>query len=449
VQSVLPQDDALIEYVRYEHYLGKYASEPRYGAVVFAAVGNPVWVPLGPAEELEKLVASYQKSVQGKTDGDTLKTDLRELHDRLWLPVEHVLPRPCRRVILSPDGQVNFVSFATLLDSEGHFLAERYDMQYVASGRDLLREVPQPPSDRPTVVVFANPDFALAENLLPALADGALPSIAVDAGSVRGTEKRDLEDHNSFYPLPGTQQECDRLKEAFSGWSWRTEAFTGPQASKAALRQVHSPYVLHLATHGFFEPAAPSDTKTPEELPLSFRRDVTRSKFFQNPMHRSGLALAAAQSTLDAWRQGNAPPVVNDGMVTAEDVAALDLKGTWLVTLSACDTGSGEAKAGEGVLGLRRGFVQAGAQNLLMTLWPINDQVTVQIMIDFYEAAHQSGNAAQALAEVQRDWLVALRVKGEKFDKVKVRVKGALNGPGLAAAVRFAGPFILSAQGKP
>jgi hypothetical protein len=81
---------------------------------------------------------------------------------------------------------------------------------------------------------------------------------------------------------------------------------------------------------------------------------VAKSKFFENPMHCSGLALARANVTLEAWQRGEAPPVENDGIVTAEDVAALDLKGTWLVTLSACDSGSGETKAGEGVLGLRR-----------------------------------------------------------------------------------------------
>jgi hypothetical protein len=83
-------------------------------------------------------------------------------------------------------------------------------------------------------------------------------------------------------------------------------------------------------------------------------------------------------------------------------------------------------------MGLRRGFIQAGAQNLLMTLWPISDEVTVQIMSDFYEAAHKSGNAPEALAEVQRDWLVKLRTE-----------------KGLAQAVNLAGPFIMSSQGKP
>ena len=149
-------------------------------------------------------------------------------------------------------------------------------------------------------------------------------------------------------------------------------------------------------------------------------------------MNCNGLALAGANSTLKAWKNGASPPAKDDGILTAEDVSTLDLKSTWLVTLSACDTGSGEARAGEGVMGLRRGFIQAGAQNLLMTLWPISDEVTVQIMSDFYEAAHKTGNAPEALADVQRDWLVKLRKEH-----------------GLVHAVRRAGPFIMSSQGKP
>ena len=151
----------------------------------------------------------------------------------------------------------------------------------------------------------------------------------------------------------------------------------------------------------------------------------------KNPMHRSGLALAGAQQTFSAWARGEVPPTENDGVVTAEEVGGLNLKGTWLVVLSACETGVGEARAGEGVLGLRRGFIQAGTKNLLMTLWPVADKETVRMMLDFYSAAQSSGNAPQALADVQRDSLVKLRQ-----DK------------GLWFAVNRAGPFILSSQGK-
>ena len=94
-------------------------------------------------------------------------------------------------------------------------------------------------------------------------------------------------------------------------------------------------------------------------------------------------ALAGAQDTLDAWKRGDVPDTGNDGIVTAEEVGGLKLGNTQLVVLSACDTGVGESRSGEGVMGLRRGFIQAGAQHLLMTLWPVTDKITPHIMVDF------------------------------------------------------------------
>lgn len=153
---------------------------------------------------------------------------------------------------------------------------------------------------------------------------------------------------------------------------------------------------------------------------------------FHNPMQRSGLAFAGAQLTLDAWKRGEIPDTENDGILMAQEVGMMDLKDTWLVVLSACDTGIGQAQAGEGVLGLRRGFVQAGAQNLLMTLWPVSDKYTVDLMKAFYEQAMKTKDAPGALASVQREFLIKLRKE---------------KNPVIAA--RLAGPFIMSFQGKP
>jgi CHAT domain-containing protein len=277
------------------------------------------------------------------------------------------------------------------------------------------------------VIGFANPDFTLSLSQTIAKPD----SESLNAAKGVMSENTDIEDLN-FGPLAATQTECDKLTSAFEAWHWKTDFFTGKDATKEALLGVHSPYILHLATHGFFAPEDRSDIKSIKQEPIRFESSVTKSKFFKNPMHRSGLAFAGAQTTLEAWKRGEVPPVENDGIVTAEDVAALDLKGTWLVTLSACDTGSGEAKAGEGVMGLRRGFMQAGTLNLLMTLWSVSDERTVQIISDFYEAVRKTTNPPQALANVQRDWLVKL-----------------CNKNGLARAVNLAGPFIMSSQGKP
>ena len=237
---------------------------------------------------------------------------------------------------------------------------------------------------------------------------------------------RDLEGI-SLPSLPGTEKESAKLEARAKKSGWQPQTYLGAKATEAELRKVNSPRILHLATHGFFLPEI--DLGKPKGA--GDAAEIPKGKLV-NPMHRSGLALAGAQRTLQAWAKGEVPPIENDGVVTAEEVGGLKLDGTWLVALSACDTGGGEARTGEGVMGLRRGFVQAGAQNLLMTLWPISDETTVQIMLDFYDAAFKSGNAPQALADTQRDWLVKLR---------KER--------GLLPAVQLAGPFIMSSQGKP
>ena len=102
------------------------------------------------------------------------------------------------------------------------------------------------------------------------------------------------------------------------------------------------------------------------------------------------------------------------------------------MTLSACDTGVGQALFGEGVLGLRRGFIKAGAQNLLMTLWPVADGMTASIMQDFYARAFATGKAAESLAAVQRDWLVKLRKETKNIE----------------TAIRLAGPFVMTSVGR-
>ncbi len=445
VQSALSKDETLVEVLHYSYYRGgKFAAhfekqyhyyrssgssyrssvsslyfpdtrfEARYGAVVIASDHEPKWVPLGRATEIEKNISLYQKSVRGKTDEATLSGVLRALYAQIWTPIEKALPAETKTVIISPDSALNFVSFATLIGSDDKFLAEKYFIRYVASGRDLLRLTKAAVNKQTTV--YANPDFG-SKSASPDSNRGT-------AVALRSIEMRDLQSI-SLPPLPGTAREAAALEKR-GGTS--TKVFVGANATEAQLRQVNSPQVLYLATHGFFLPEVDLGKSND---PSQSDQEIPKSKLV-NPMHRSGLALAGAQTTLQAWGRGEVPPTENDGIVTAEEVGGLKLDDTWLVVLSACDTGSGEARAGEGVMGLRRGFVEAGAQNLLMTLWPISDQTTVQIMLAFYDAAEKTHNAPQALADVQRDWLVKLRKEH-----------------GLLEAVRLAGPFIMSSQGKP
>ena len=429
VQGALAGDQVLVELLRYKHYMGKNKWETRYGALVIASRDEPKWIPLGAAAAIEKNVELYGKSVRGNTDETTLHSVLRSLHDQVWAPIEKALPAGAKTIILSPDGELNFISFATLLTPADEFLIEKYSIGYVASGRDLLRE--REASATELLAVFGNPDFGSKAELIAQQTETSSPL------AMRASEMRDF-GNMSLKALPGTEEECAGLKAQAEASGKPIRVFLGADATEAQLREINSPRILHLATHGFFLPES-KDEHGGEDRELGTGRmnligdaqkDQRTPVILKNPMHRSGLALAGAQRTLEAWAKGEAPPNDNDGIVTAEEVGGLKLKGTWLVVLSACDTGTGQAKAGEGVMGLRRGFIQAGAQNLLMTLWPISDETTVQIMLDFYDRAFASGNAPQSLLDVQRKWLVKLRKE-----------------KGLLYAVNRAGPFIMSSQG--
>ena len=425
VQSAIPNDGALIEYLHYMKYLGNQQGEERYGAIVLFSNGDPLWIPLAKSDRIETLVRQYGALVRSQMEEEELSENLQALYEAVFAPIVRALPSQTKRIIVSPDGQLNFISFATLLTEDNQFLAQKYDIQYVTTGRDLLG--PTNPSTARNVILFADPDFKFGPaTISPGPEDGS-STVASQSSLVR--ERNAMADL-TFTTLPATREESDELIKKFSGYGWKATVFTEDKATKEALLQIHSPYILHLATHGFF---VRDDANQTEPGPSSKeRQNIPQSRFFRNPMHGSGLAFTGAQSTVEAWKRNEVPPVENDGIVTAEDVSMLDLRGTWLVSLSACDTGLGEAKDGEGVLGLRRGFIEAGAQNLLMTLWAVSDEVTVQIMSDFYEAAHHSGNAPEALAEVQREWLLKIR-----------------KDHGLSMAVNLAGAFIMSSQSKP
>ena len=417
VLAALPPKTALVEFVRYHHHsVGGEAKESRYGAVLIQAGTDPLWLPLSrSAEELEATVAEYRQLVLGpeadrlfhldtgasQIAGGPIKPVLDELYQAVWEPIEKKLEPGIETIVISPDGPLNFVSFATLLKPDATFLAESHDLVYVSSGRDLLAASSASANER--VVLVGNPDFGTQAG--PAEAQ---PSVDEEESRAWGGVQ--------FQPLPFAETECRELDRLFQEGEGKVELVLGPQATEEFVRSVESPSVLHLATHGYF---------LPDQNFESYR-----SKYAQGAMYRNGLALAGAQSTVQNYRNGIAVLPDNDGLLTAAEVSAMNLQGTRLVTLSACNTGSGAAQTGEGVMGLRRGFVLAGARNLVFSLWPVADRETSAFMQDFYARA-DSQAAPLAMAQAQRDWLVRLRKEKS-----------------LGEAVRLAGPFVLTFQGE-
>jgi CHAT domain-containing protein len=191
-----------------------------------------------------------------------------------------------------------------------------------------------------------------------------------------------------FAPLSATEDEVNAIRAMFPS----AKVLSKSGARESELKRVTSPKFLHIATHGFF-------VENPVGL-IGSGADGTRgavpSIAKRNPLLRSGLAFAGANSRISGE---------DDGILTALEVTGLDLRGSRLVVLSACDTGMGEVKTGEGVFGLRRAFKLAGAESLVMSLWPVSDQVTKELMSGYYRNLKLGLGRGESLRRVQLEML--------------------------------------------
>lgn len=432
--AALPKNAISVDFFRFTP-VTEDSSKAHYGLVILNGAGDVAWADLGEDQVINNAVASFRTALTS-SNASVFESAAKSLYEILWKPVQKVIPEGTKGLFICPDGDLNFVPFAALSDSEGKFLSERYAIAFIGSVRDLFRE-PLKSAGEKTMAIFANPAFSnkVSGAKMEQLAANRAISIR-EMGNIRLSQ------------LAGAELEGRNVSKIAKESAWKSALLTGTKATEEALMSLHSPGVLHLATHGFFldgksEKAGAGGEKErglsvkPVQTGLEALKEsavplAVLEEEILGPMRRSGLALAGAQNTFAAWGRGEAPQPNNDGVLTAEEASGLDLQGTWLVTLSACETGVGKTQSGEGVFGLRRAIMMAGAKNLLMTLWPVSDDTTGKIMSDFYAKALSSGKAWESLAEVQRDWLVKLRKE-----------------KGLQAAVRDAGPFAMAVMVNP
>jgi CHAT domain-containing protein len=345
VQAAIPVDAALLEfaifrpfYPRAERSADAYGP-PHYAVYVLRPTGVPRGVDLGDATAIDTRIQALLASLRNPERQD-VRLRARAIYDLLLQPVAASIAG-VTRLLVSPDGELNRVPFEALADERGGYLVQRYSISYLTSGRDLLRmQVPRGASG-PAVIV-ADPLF------------GESP-----AGSPRRTY---------FAPLAATAEEGRAIAALFP----RASLVTGGLATKAALLKVQAPRILHIASHGFFQDAS--------------------SESGSNPLLRSGLALAGANLSRDG---------ANAGLMTALEASSLNLWGTKLVTLSACDTGLGEVRNGEGVYGLRRAFLLAGSETQVMSLWPVSDAVSRETMVDYYTALGRGVGRGDALRQAK------------------------------------------------
>ncbi|HZS06465.1 MAG TPA: CHAT domain-containing tetratricopeptide repeat protein [Blastocatellia bacterium] len=374
VQQAIPPGTVLIEFASFVPYeAGTLKAKPRrYVAYALRQQGEPSWADLGEAEPIDQAVNALREALRDRRRTD-VKQLARALDARVMQPVRRLVGQT-RHLLISPDGLLNLVPFAALVDENNHYLVENYTLSYLTSGRDLLRMQARAQS-RQGAMVVADPDFG--EPRAQAGRPGVTTGRAFDLSKAY------------FSPLPGTAEEAAALKAILPGAAVLTRA----EATEAALKRASGPSVLHIATHGFFlEDAVVGEVRGQNQRRLLLQEEAVPAGRLENPLLRSGLGLAGA----NLRKSGE-----DDGILTALEVAGLDLWGTRLVVLSACDTGVGEVKNGEGVYGLRRALVLAGAETQMMSLWPVSDTGTRDLMIEYYKALRAGQGRSEGLRQVQ------------------------------------------------
>ncbi len=388
--------------------------EPRYAAyLTFPLVKDSTnviveRVDLGEAAPINEAVELICKRMSARQfAAKDVQPALQRVSDLVYAPLAKHLANSSH-LIICPDGQLSRLPFE-MLRAGNKFLVEEKTISYVTSGREVVRVAANlSNSKRPTQpaksMVMGNPDFDFdLASARPSVPTAQLASMPPALRSLSGNFRS-----FKFKPLPGAEAEArDVAKLLGSDTSLRL----GAEAREAELKAVHSPRVLHLATHGFFL----SDQEFKRTNSPTWNSAFTRPRpaagstpNWENPLVRCGIALAGANR---AQRITNA--IAEDGVLTGLEASLLSLQGTELVILSACESGTGEVKIGEGVMSLRRAFRIAGAETVLASHWIVSDKATSRLMTEFMRRWRAGEPRAKAWREAQ---LLLLRSKGAKED---------------------------------
>lgn len=362
VQSRLPDGAALVEYARYHPGFAagttSGSAEPRYAAyLVFR--DRIEWVDLGPATAIDARANELREAIVRQSGVEALA---HALYGSIMQPVVDRVGLTSR-LFIAPDGDLDLVPFDALVDEYGNYLVERFYLHSLVSGRDLLR---------------------------PWALEPAVPGTAVIVANAAGAD------------LPGTEHEAALLIALLGD----VVSLQHDDATEARLRALEHPGILHLATHGSFGTDRPGNTwldaPTHELRSIESALEGLPPTQLGNPMLYAWLDLAPPADDDDRDNRGADS---DDGKLTAYEISGWDLRGTELVTLSACDTGRGHYQVGEGVLGLRRAFGVAGAQTQVMSLWKVSDATTARLMESYYRRLLAGEGRSEAMRNTQLELL--------------------------------------------
>ncbi|MFY0605455.1 MAG: CHAT domain-containing protein [Cyclobacteriaceae bacterium] len=432
VQAKLKPGEAAVEMVRFRDFspdsAGVFTDEVYYAALIVTdqTEDYPEMVLMKNGKMMEtRFLSNYRNAIKYKIDEDFS-------YRLFWRPIANKL-KGVKKVYFSPDGVFNQISIYTLRNSStGNFTLDELEIQLVNNTKDLVAYNGEKGSSQNESILFGYPNYNMgvidskaeetgtdASDIVKAAAEKRSVSRGGERGArgargaegdanltrsgslprgIRGNLLRYMRSNQSLALLPGTKIEVNLIDSLYQTKNTAVTKYMSNVALEDSIKVLRSPKVLHIATHGFF---LESDTEHEGE----------KDSYVQNPLLRSGLVLAGANSYIAEGVISEEIPHDEDGILTAFEAMNLDLNNTELVVMSACETGLGEIKNGEGVYGLQRAFQVAGADAIIMSMWTVDDAATQELMTIFYE-----------------EWLSG-RTKQEAFIIAQKRLKNKWKSP--------------------
>lgn len=360
IRDLLGENEAVVEIIRLRKFDQVFTHDARYIALILKKGQQiPLMKVLENGQHLETRYAKfYRNAIQQKIeDGYS--------YDQYWSAIETELQNK-KVIYFSPDGVYNQINLNTLKKPGADFVINRYDLTILGNSKDLIAL-----KNRKTVAPAKNAT-------LLGFPDYEGPALT---------------------PLPGTKIEIDGIAGVLKTAGYQLNVLTQDKATEGKLKSVKAPELLHIATHGYF-------LEDVETAGAAFGINLENAN--DNPLLRSGLMLAGAAKTVSGATAPNLASNDN-GILTAYEAMNLNLEGTQLIVLSACETGLGEVKAGEGVYGLQRAFLVAGADALIMSLWKVDDTATQQLMKSFYANWIKLRNKQKAFKQAQLQLMTKYR----------------------------------------
>lgn len=360
VRQSLQPNEVAIEMVRYRHFNHTFTDSVVYAALYISKdFRAPRAVVMKDGHNMEtRYFRYYRNAIIGKIHDQVS-------YDAFWKPIADAIGQ-ASTIYLSADGIYNQINLEAIPSPDGRYVIDNSNIVLVSNTKDIyLRRIKsRAVADQNTASMFGNPRFYLTAST----------------------------DSRAIAPLPGTEKEVNQLQQILRANGWTTSEYLGAAAAEEKIKELNSPKIFHVATHGLYRPT--------EEITLENQIERGDAILTQNPLMRTGLLLRGAG---DLLAQTDHNYNMDNGILTAYEAMSLNLDKTDLVVLSACETGLGDLQAGEGVYGLQRAFLVAGAKALIMSMFKVDDEATQELMVKFYQRWISTNNLRESFIEAKKE----------------------------------------------